>query len=205
MIGAQFDLGTIEAAGGPQGEELFDALDEAARHALVRAVPGAPGRYAFAHALVRSALYEELTTNRRVRMHWQIACALETRYGQHVDEHLDELAHHFSEGALAGDAAKAVDYGRRAGERADAELAFESAARHYDRALGALELVDAPDPLLRCDLQIALALAFSNGSDANCTRGGASRAAAGPGGGDGARLARGLGPRVRRRHGRRDP
>jgi class 3 adenylate cyclase len=166
VMGATFDLGTIEAAGGPQGEELFDALDEAARHALVRAVPGAPGRYAFAHALVRSSLYEELSTNRRVRMHWQIACALETRYGQHVDEHLDELAHHFSEGALAGDAAKAVEYGRRAGARADDELAFEAAASHYESALGALELVVDADPALRCDLQYALALAFSNGSDA---------------------------------------
>ena len=60
VIGATFDLATIEAAGGPTGDELFDALDEAAVASVVREVPGTVGRYTFAHALVRSALYEEL-------------------------------------------------------------------------------------------------------------------------------------------------
>ena len=167
VIGAQFDLGTIEAAGGPAGEELFDALDQAVQHAIVREVPGAVGRYTFAHALVRSALYEELTTNRRVRMHWQVGLALEARYAQRDDAHLDELAYHFAEGALAGDPLKAVDYGRRAGERAEAELAFESAAQHYERALGSFELVDAPDAGARCDLQIVLATALYDAGDGN--------------------------------------
>jgi class 3 adenylate cyclase len=113
VIGAQFDLATIEAAGGPAGDELFDALDQAVQHSIVREVPGAFGRYTFAHALVRSALYEELTTNRRVRMHWQVGLALEARYAQRDDAHLDELAYHFAEGALAGDPLKAVEYGQR--------------------------------------------------------------------------------------------
>jgi class 3 adenylate cyclase len=165
VIGAQFDLSTIEAAGGPTGDELFDALDEATQHSIIREVPGTVGRYTFAHALMRSALYEELTTNRRVRMHAQIALALEARHAHRLDEHLDELAYHFTEGALAGDANKAVEYGRRAGERADNELAFESAAKQYDRALSALELVDAVDPVLECDLRLAHAKALFNAGD----------------------------------------
>ncbi len=165
VIGATFDLSTIEAAGGPTGDELFDALDEAAVASIVREVPGTIGRYAFAHALVRSALYEELTTNRRVRMHWRIGEALEVRYERHIDAHLDELAYQFVEGALAGDPAKAVDYCRRAGEHAESELAFEAAAYHFERALGTLELVDDDDPLLRCDLQLAFATALNNGGD----------------------------------------
>ena len=80
VIGAEFDLPTIEAAGGPGGDELFDALDEAAAASIVREVPGSVGRYTFAHALVRSSLYEELTTNRRVRMHWKVGEAIEARY-----------------------------------------------------------------------------------------------------------------------------
>ena len=165
VIGAQFDLAIIEGAGGPQGDELFDALDEAVRHTIIREVPGTVGRYTFAHTLMRSALYEELTTNRRVRMHAQIASALEARHAHRIDEHLDELAYHFTEGALAGDANRAVEYCRRAGERADNELAFESAVTHYDRALSALELVDVPDPIVRCDLQLALAIALFNAGD----------------------------------------
>ena len=190
VIGAQFDLGTIEAAGGPGGDELFDALDQAVQHSIVREVPGAVGKYTFAHALVRSALYEELTTNRRVRMHWQVGLALEGRDAHRADARLDELAYHFAEGALAGDPLKAVDYGRRAGERADAELAFESAAKHYDRALGALELVDAPDPALRCDLQIALAVALFNAGDGRRRDAVFAAAASARSMGDGERLAR---------------
>ena len=165
VIGAQFDLVTIEGAGGPAGDELFDALDEAVQHSIIREVPDAVGRYTFAHALVRSSLYEELTTNRRVRMHSQVGLAIEARNAHRIDQHLDELAYHFTEGALAGDPNKAVEYCRRAAERAEAELAFESAAKHYDRALGALELVTTPDPFVECDLRIALATALHNAAD----------------------------------------
>ncbi len=166
VIGAEFDLATIEGAGGPKGDELFDALDEAVRHSIVREVPGAVGRYAFAHALMRSALYEELTTNRRVRMHWQIANAVEQRYQNRLDAHLSVLAHHFSEGALAGDPLKAADYCRRAGEKAVGELAFESAVGHFERGLGAIELLPDADFGVRCDLQIALASALFQAGDA---------------------------------------
>ncbi len=53
-----------------------------------------------AHALFRSALYDEIPTNRRVRMHWRIGQAIEARYQPDLDRHLDELAYHFCEGAL---------------------------------------------------------------------------------------------------------
>jgi class 3 adenylate cyclase/tetratricopeptide (TPR) repeat protein len=190
VVGATFDLSTIEAAGGPTGDALFDALDEATRASIVREVPGTVGRYTFAHALVRSALYEELTTNRRVRMHWRIGEALEARHERHLDAHLDELAHQFVEGALAGDPRKAVEYCRRAGEKADAELAFEAAAHHYERALGTLELVADDDPLLRCDLQLARATALNDAGDERRWDAGFAAAASARTIGDADRLAR---------------
>ena len=165
VIGAQFDLATIESAGGPTGDELFDALDQAVRHGVIREIPGAVGKYSFAHALMRSTLYEELSTNRRVRMHAQVGLAIEARHARRLDEHLDELAYHFSEGALAGDPMRAVDYGRRAATHATAELAFESAARHLERAMVALELVDEVDESERCDLQLELAAALKDSAD----------------------------------------
>ncbi len=155
VIGADFDLSTIEAAGGPSGDQLFDALDEAVQAAIIREVPNSVGRYTFRHALVRSTLYDELTTNRRVRMHWRVGEAIEARHSHDVDRYVDALAYHFGEGALAGDPLKAVDYCRRAADRAMSELAFDAAARHLDHALGTLDLVDRPDPVVRCDLQIA--------------------------------------------------
>jgi hypothetical protein len=114
---------------------------------------------------MRSSLYEELTTTQRVRMHWRVGEAIEARHATDLDAHLDALAYHFGEGALAGDAAKAVDYARRAGERAMAELAFEAAARHFERALGSIDLEQTPDRVVRCDLLIAWARSLQAGSD----------------------------------------
>jgi class 3 adenylate cyclase/tetratricopeptide (TPR) repeat protein len=165
VIGPSFDVQTIQAADGPAGEDLFDALDEATRAAIIREVPAAVGSYAFTHALMRASLYEELTTTQRVRMHLRVGRAVETRHAANLDEHLDELAYHYGEGALAGDAIKAVDFARRAGQRAMAELAFEAAARHFERALGSIELEEEPDRVARCDLLTAWARALQAGGD----------------------------------------
>ena len=165
VIGPAFDVPTIQGAGGPTGEELFDALDEATRAAIIREVPGTVGQYSFSHALMRASLYEELTTTQQVRMHLRVGQAIEARHATAIDDHLDELAHHCGEGALAGDAAKAVDFARRAGERAMTELAFEAATRHFERALGSTELLDAADPTARCDLLIAWARSLQASAD----------------------------------------
>lgn len=165
VVGAEFDLATVQASGGPSGDSLLDALDEASAAAIVHEVDGRPGRYAFAHALVRSTIYEELPSNQRVRTHWRIAQSIATRHAHDLDAHLDELAYHAVEGALAGDQMVAVGYGRRAGDRAFEALAFEAAARHYERALLTLDLVEAPDLAVRCDLQLALSRALRDAGD----------------------------------------
>jgi class 3 adenylate cyclase len=66
VVGPEFDADLVEELSELSSDEVFDALDEATNATIVREVSGAFGRYAFAHALVRSTLYEELSTNRRV-------------------------------------------------------------------------------------------------------------------------------------------
>lgn len=165
VIGPEFDFSVIDATGAIEGDTLLDALDEAVAASIVREIPDAFGRYAFAHALVRSTLYEELGTNRRVRLHWQVAQAIEARHANDLDRHLDSLAHHFTEGALAGDARTAVGYAQRAAERALDDLAYEGAAQQYERAIGALELLAQPDPPLHFDLQLGRCKALRAASD----------------------------------------
>ena len=53
---------------------------------------------------------------------------------RNVDAHLPELAHHFYQAAPGGDVQKAVDYAKRAGDRAIELLAFEEAASQYELA-----------------------------------------------------------------------
>jgi len=83
---------------------------------------------------------------------------IETLDAAQPDLHLAELAYHFFEASFAdGDAAKAVDYARRAGDRARKLLAYEDAAGHYERALQALDLKGPGDPVVRGELLLALA------------------------------------------------
>ena len=51
------------------------------------------------------------------------------------------------------------------GERASGDLAFEAAAQQFERALATIDLVDRPDPRLRCDIQLELGAADRDAGD----------------------------------------
>ena len=56
-----------------------------------------------------------------------------------LEPHLAEIALHFSTAAPAGTRAKAIEYARRAGDRAVSLLAYEEAVRLYRLALASVE------------------------------------------------------------------
>ena len=117
VIGREFDADLLVAASSLDTEAVFDALEVGEGARLLQPVAGKRGRYNFVHTLVRSTLYEEISTTRRLRMHRRVGLALEPR---NVDErYVDELARHFSEAAALGESERAVDYGRRAAARSD--------------------------------------------------------------------------------------
>ncbi|MBE1548486.1 class 3 adenylate cyclase [Mycobacterium sp. OAS707] len=136
VVGSRFALDLVERV---VGDDLVDAFDEASKAGIVIEESG--GHYRFNHALVRQSLIAELASVRRMRLHQRIAATLEAESGPD-DERLAELAYHYFECAWAGNAAKAVEYCRRAAEQAMARLAYEGAADLYDRALHALEELD---------------------------------------------------------------
>ncbi len=136
VVGSRFAIELVERV---VGDDLVDAFDEACKAGIVIEEHG--GNYRFNHALVRQSLLAELASVRRMRLHQRIAATLETQPGAD-DELLAELAYHYFECAWAGNAAKAVDYCRRAADQAMARLGYEGAADLYDRALHALEEID---------------------------------------------------------------
>lgn len=155
VIGREFDLTILSAVlGDPDG--TLDALESAERAHLIHGVTGRPGRWTFNHALVRSTLYEELPTTRRLRLHRDVGRALVGTKGDSDPAVLADLARHFAEAAALGETERAIDFGRRAAASAMASLAFEEAVGHINRVLDVLELVEpAPVPLraeVMCDL-----------------------------------------------------
>jgi class 3 adenylate cyclase len=142
---------------------LLELLEEALAARVVVERKDRPGFYDFTHALIRQTLYGELSTPRRVLLHRQIGDALERLYADAIESHLGELARHFYQAAPGGDVDKAIEYARRAGDRAASLLAHEEAASHYEIALQALDLKDAADPRRRLDLLMALGEASTRG------------------------------------------
>lgn len=136
VVGSRFAVDLVERA---LEQDLVDAFDEACKAGIIIEEPG--GRYRFNHALVRQALIAELASVRRMRLHHRIAITLEASAGAD-EELLAELAYHYFECAWAGNAAKAVEYCRRAADQAMLRLAYEGAADLYGQALHALEELD---------------------------------------------------------------
>lgn len=152
VIGREFTHDVLSRAAGPLAQDpLFEALDEALATHVIDEI-GA-GRYQFAHTLVRMTLYDELRVGQRLRLHRAVGTAIEALSGADRDSVLAELAHHFR---AAGDLDRGLDYAVRAGERADALLAFEDAAQSFQVALDALDQRTPADEALRCRLLFRL-------------------------------------------------
>jgi len=172
VLGREFDLDALARASGLPRESLLALLDEAGAARVVLQIPSGSGRLRFAHALIRDTLYEGVPAGRRMQLHLRVGGALEALYGEDAEPHLAELAHHFLEAVGAGSRDTAIEYTRRAGDRASRLLAYEEAARFYDAALGLVA-----DPVVRCRLLLALGEAHARAGDGDAARAAFLRAA----------------------------
>jgi DNA-binding CsgD family transcriptional regulator len=131
----------LSVVSGLDDQALNDALREAvANHLLVH--DSASMGYAFRHALLREAVYEDLLPGERRALHLSVAHALEedpqTMGGGAAGA--AELAHHWY---AAHELDKALPASIRAGVAAEASRAMAEAIVHYSRAL---EIWDAVAP-----------------------------------------------------------
>ena len=88
-----------------------------------------PGRYRFAHALVRESVLAGLSATRRALLHRSLAGALDAQPGR-----AGEVARHLLEARPLVDAATAARAALRAAEEATRRLAYEDAAELLERA-----------------------------------------------------------------------
>ena len=93
---------------------------------------------------------------RRLRLHNEVAKALEQHYAGRLGEHAAELFDHFSHSSSEEDLRKAVHYGELAAQRAAAVAAHGEAARLLEQTLQVQEVVDPEDDESRCDLLMEL-------------------------------------------------
>ncbi len=160
VAGTEFDAVALAAACGDSMEEVLVALERAQRAGLLYEIPSRRDCFTFRHALVREVLYGDLGDARRRRMHIRMGQAMETVCAADLTLKLGEIALHFLEGADAQHqsvVSKAVSYAAGAAGLAIGVYAFDEAASWFDKALQAHALLEHPDELAQCRMQLARA------------------------------------------------
>ena len=119
VMGRDFSLDVLRAVASVPEEQLLSAIEEAVGVSLLEEhTQGRDVRYRFTHAYFRQTLYGEMIAPRRLRLHNDVAKALEKHYASRLDEHAAELAEHFAHSSTEEDLRKAVQYGELAAQRA---------------------------------------------------------------------------------------
>jgi class 3 adenylate cyclase len=132
VLGVEFELAALERVTGVDEDALLEAMDDAVAEGVLVESPDAIGRYAFAHALIRETVYDQLSATRRARLHLRAAEALEALHADRLDDFAAVLAHHFGE---ARDDRRGFEYRIRAARVAAGVYASAQALAHYDAAI----------------------------------------------------------------------
>jgi predicted ATPase len=154
VVGREFPLELLQKVANVPDEDLFKALEEAKKAAVVeeRSSVARAVSYRFAHAFFRQTLYEKIVAPRRIRLHQEVARALEELYANRLEEHATELAEHFSHSSDPSNLVKAISYGEIAAKSAIEVYAYGEAVRLLEQALKVQEVLDPEDKTKQCDL-----------------------------------------------------
>jgi class 3 adenylate cyclase/DNA-binding winged helix-turn-helix (wHTH) protein len=138
VIGAEFELTAVETL-ADDGDDCLDALERAAVARLVTEV--GTGRWRFVHALVRSAVYDDITQSRKGRCHRRLAEAWE----EDGSAPAAAIAHHWLLAAGPDAPTRAARWFEQAGYEALNRLAPERAAGYFQTALDCIDREQGQD------------------------------------------------------------
>jgi hypothetical protein len=171
VVGRPVTIAGVARIGGLGRESVAQALQPALSGRLLEARPDAPGRFGFAHAIVRDAVYDELSPALRARLHASVAAVLQESLEAGGDATAAEAAHHALAAARGGgDPQPAWDLSLEAAREAAGLQAHAEAAAHYAGALEALELGVEVVPAVRLETSLALAASTFAAGDIDAAR-----------------------------------
>jgi class 3 adenylate cyclase/tetratricopeptide (TPR) repeat protein len=125
VVGREFPLSLIRAVVTKSDDELNRLLSDLQLGEFIYEQPAVGDtEYIFKHALTQEVAYNSVLMERRKQLHERIGAALEALYASSLEDHLVELAHHYSRSPNAD---KAVDYLGRAAQQALSRSAFNEA------------------------------------------------------------------------------
>jgi tetratricopeptide (TPR) repeat protein len=111
--------------------------------------------YTFKHALTHEVTYRGLLHEQQRLLHARIVDVIETLHPDRLDEQVERLAHHASRGELGEGA---VDYLRRAGQKAAARSALQESRAAFEQALSVLDTLPKTSSTLATAVDVRLEL-----------------------------------------------
>jgi len=159
VIGRSFTFDLLEASTGVDADKLIDFLEEAEKSGLISSTFEYPqARFQFSHDLIRQCVLADLFIPRRQRLHLRMASAIEALDSQSLDVRVSDLAYHMWHAGSAAEAAKTIEYLRKAAQKARDQSAYEAALSHLRNAL---ELVgQIHDTNGRAQLELELSIEY---------------------------------------------
>jgi predicted ATPase len=97
VLGREFPLGLVQRVTRKPEDELERMLSQLQAGEFIYEQPAAGDvEYTFKHALTQEVAYNGLLVERRKLLHERAGLALESMFARQLEDHLDELAHHYS-------------------------------------------------------------------------------------------------------------
>ena len=141
VVGREFPLSLIRSVVPKSDDDLTRMLNDLQLGEFIYEQPAVgDAEYIFKHALTQEVAYNSVLIERRRQLHDRIGASLETLYASSLDDHLAELARHYSRTANAD---KAVRYLTLAGEQALSRSAFNEALAHTRAGLSIIPALPA--------------------------------------------------------------
>jgi class 3 adenylate cyclase/tetratricopeptide (TPR) repeat protein len=156
VVGREFPMSLIRAVVPKSEDELNRMLGDLQLAEFIYEQPAVGDtQFIFKHALTQEVSHNTVLLERRRQLHERISGAIETVFAESIEDHLAELAHHYSRSA---NRAKALEFLHRAGEQAIRHASHSEAESYLAESL---ELVLAmPDSPERDALELRLRSSF---------------------------------------------
>ena len=144
MLGREFPLGVIRRVVQRSDAELDPMLADLQLAEFTYEQPAFPEvEYIFKHALTQQVAYNSMLGERRKLLHDRAGQAMGVMFAEQLDDHLGELARHYSH---SDNVEKAVEYLGRAGQQALLRSAYVDAISSLSAAIDLLpKLSDSPE------------------------------------------------------------
>jgi len=154
VLGREFPFELVRRATLRPDDELERGLSRLQAGEFIYEQPvSGDVEYVFKHALTQEVAYNALLLERRKLLHERAGHALESRFGGQLEDHLDELAHHYRR---SDNVEKAVEYLGRAGQQAALRSAYGDAINGLAAAIDLIQKL--PDDRDRIQRELLLQL-----------------------------------------------